>query len=57
MERLERKKLEMQLKQVEAKVAELDFKIEERKEDIKRIENHIVQQKEREQEIKEQLGS
>ena len=57
MERLERKKLEMQLKQVEAKIAELDFKIEERKEDIKRIEDHIVQQKEREQELTEQLSS
>lgn len=53
---LEQKKLEVQLKRIEATIAELELKIDERKEDIKRIEEHIVLQKELEIEVKEKLN-
>lgn len=56
MQRLERKKLELQLMKVNTAIAELEYKIEERNEDIKRMEEHIVLQKEQEQKIKEELG-
>jgi len=52
---LERKKLELQLKKADTAIAELDYKIEERKEDIKRMEDHILLQKTLEQDIKEKL--
>ena len=53
---LERKKLQMQLKKVDATIAELEYKIEERLEDIKRIKEHIELQKKNEDSIKKQLG-
>lgn len=48
---LEKKKKEMELKRIEAAIAELEYKILERMEDIKRIEAHIELQKERKQEL------
>jgi peptidoglycan hydrolase CwlO-like protein len=56
MSDLERKKLEVQLKRIDATIAELEFKIDERKEDIRRIEEHILLQKEQETEIKQKLN-
>jgi hypothetical protein len=53
---LEKKKIAMQLKRVDATVAELEYKIEERKLDIERIREHISLQKEQEQKLKDQLG-
>jgi hypothetical protein len=53
---LEKKKLHMQLKRTDATIAELEYKIEERLEDIKRIKEHIELQKKSEQDIKEKLG-
>ena len=55
MEKLERKKLEFRLKKVDAAVAELEYKIEERLEDIKRMQDHIELQKEEETKIKKEL--
>ena len=55
MEIIEKKKLEVQLKRIDATIAELELKIDERKEDIKRIEEHIELQRKLEQEIKEKL--
>lgn len=55
MDTLERKKLEVQLKRIDATIAELELKVDERKEDIKRIEDHIQLQKDLENEIKEKL--
>lgn len=55
MDAMERKKLEVQLKRIDATKAELELKIDERKEDIKRIEEHIELQNKLEQEIKEKL--
>jgi len=55
MNDLEKKKLEVQLKRIDATIAELELKIDERKEDIKRIEEHIVLQKEQEKEVKQKL--
>jgi len=48
---LAKKKKEMELKKIEAAIAELEYKILERFEDIKRIEAHIELQKERKQEL------
>ena len=55
MDEMERKKLKVQLKRIDATIAELELKIDERKEDIKRIEDHIALQKEQELEINEKL--
>lgn len=55
MDALEKKRLQMRLKQVDAQIAELEFKIEERLADIERIKEHIEKQKELELEIKEKL--
>jgi len=54
---LEKKKLEVQLKRIDVTIAELELKIDERKEDIKRIEEHILLQKIQEKETKEKLNS
>ena len=51
---LERKKME--LKKVEAALAEMEFKKLERMSDIKRIEKNILLQKEKIQQLKEELG-
>lgn len=55
MDQLEKKKLEVQLKRIDATIAELELKIDERKEDIKRIEEHIVLQRKLETEATEKL--
>lgn len=55
MDSLEKKKLEVQLKRIDATIAELELKIDERKEDIKRIEDHIELQRKQETEINEKL--
>lgn len=51
---LEQKKKEMTLKKIDAAIAELEFKILERMEDIKRIEEHIELQKQRKKELENQ---
>lgn len=44
---LERLKKEVEIKKIEAATAELEYKIEERKADIGRMQDHIKLQKER----------
>jgi len=56
MDELERKKLKVQLKRIDATIAELELKIHERNEDIKRIETHIELQRKLEQETNEKLN-
>ena len=56
MDNLEKKKLEVQLKRIDATIAELELKIDERNEDIKRIEEHITLQRKLEIETKEKLN-
>jgi len=56
MDNLEKKKLEVQLKRIDATIAELELKIDERNEDIKRIEEHIALQRKLEIETKEKLN-
>lgn len=53
---LENKKKKVQLLQITAAIAELEYKIEERKEDIKRMEDHIILQQKKQSEIKKELG-
>lgn len=53
---LEIKKLKMELLKVAAAKAELEYKIEERQEDIRRIEEHIKLQEEREKKLEVQLA-
>ena len=48
---LAEKKKEMELKKIAAAICELEYRIEERKEDIKRMEDHIILQKQREEEV------
>lgn len=48
---IKEKKKEMELKKVDAAISELEYKILERMEDIKRIEDHIELQKKRKEEI------
>jgi len=55
MDLIEKKKFEVQLKRIDATIAELELKIDERNEDIKRIEEHIVLQRNLEKEINEKL--
>ena len=45
MSELEIKRLRMQIKKADAAIAELELKIEERREDIQRMEDNIVLQK------------
>ena len=52
---LEEKRKELQLKKIDTAIAELEYKIEERLEDIKRIEDHILLQKEQEEKTKLEL--
>lgn len=56
MNALDKKKAEVALLQARAAIAELELKIIERQEDIKRIEDHIVLQKKRETEMMELLN-
>ena len=55
MTNLEKKKLQLQLKKADTAIAELEYKIEERLEDIERMKNHIELQKKIEDDIKTQL--
>ena len=55
MNNMELKRLNMELLKVQAAKAELEFKIEERKAEIVRIEDHIKIQAARELELQEQL--
>lgn len=52
---LEKKKKEVDLKKIEAAVAELEYKIEERKADIERMRDHIALQIDRKTKILEEL--
>lgn len=56
MNNMELKRLTMELLKVQAAKAELEFKIEERRQEIIRIEEHISIQSKREIELKEQLN-
>lgn len=53
MEEKERKKLKMQEAQVQAAILELEYKIEERLDDIERMKAHIVLQEARKAELHE----
>lgn len=55
MSKLKKKKLELDLMKVAAAKAELEYKIEERLEDIKRMKDHIKLQDDREKELEEEL--
>lgn len=55
MSTLEKKKLNLQLKKADTAIAELEYKIEERLEDIERMKDHIELQRKLEQDIKKQL--
>ena len=52
---LERKKIQLNLMKTQTARMELEYKIEERKADIERIEEHIVLQEVREKELKQEL--
>jgi hypothetical protein len=54
--RLDIKRRELDLLRVEAARKELEFKVEERKEEIQRLEDHIVVQLKKEAEIQEELN-
>jgi chromosome segregation ATPase len=56
MTNMEIKRITMELLKVQAAKAELEYKIEERQQEILRIEDHIKVQAKREQELKEQLS-
>ena len=45
MSPLEEKELQMKIKKSEAVIAELEFKMEERKQDLARMEEHIALQR------------
>lgn len=53
---LEKKRKELELARVEIARRELEFKIEERLDEIERLKQHIDIQKKREQELKQELG-
>lgn len=55
MSSLERRRKELDLKRVQMAKEELLFKIEERKEDIARIEENVKLQEKREQELLEEI--
>jgi len=52
---LEEKKKKLQIKKIDTAIAELEYKIEERLEDIKRMEEHIILQRKLEEEVKQEL--
>ena len=56
MSNLKKKKLELDIMKVAAAKAELEYKIEERLEDIQRMKDHILLQETREKELKEELN-
>lgn len=53
---LELKKKELELQRVELARKELEFKVEEKMEEIERIKSHIQIQLQKEQELKEELN-
>lgn len=55
MSSLEKKRKELELVKVAAGRAELEFKILEKEDEIKRIQQHIQVQFKREQELKEEI--
>jgi SMC interacting uncharacterized protein involved in chromosome segregation len=55
MSNLKKKKLELDLMKVAAAKAELEYKIEERLEDIQRMKDHIKLQEDREIELIKEL--
>jgi hypothetical protein len=55
MERLERKKKELELARVKLAKDELEFKVEERLEEIKRLRDHIVTQQDKINELEKDL--
>lgn len=55
MSNLERKKIELELMKLEAARAELEYKVLEREEDIKRIHEHIAIQNEKIKETQAKL--
>lgn len=55
MSKLKVKKIELDLMKVAAAKAELEYKIEERLEDIRRMEEHIKLQEIREKELQDEL--
>lgn len=57
MNSLDRKKKEVDLKKIDAAVAELEYKIIEREEDIQRMKDHIDLQLERKKEIQKELAN
>lgn len=52
---LEKKKLQLELMRVQTAKLDLELKIDERKEEIKRLEEHIAIQAKREIELKQEL--
>lgn len=55
MTAIEKKKAELELMRVQAARMDLEIRIEEMKEEIKRLAEHIAIQEKREQELKEKL--
>lgn len=53
---LEKKKKEMELRRVETARMELELKIEERMDEIHRLQEHIKIQLEKEQQLKEEIN-
>lgn len=54
--KFEKKRLELELLKVSTAKAELEFKIEERLQEIERIKEHIVIQEKRQYELKQQIN-
>jgi len=54
---LERKKKEMELRRVETARMELELKIDERLEEIERLKEHIKIQKQKEDDLTEELSN
>ena len=52
---LEKKKIELELMRVRTARMELDMRIEERKEEIERLAEHIIVQEKREEELQAKL--
>lgn len=55
MTSIEKKKLELELHRVQAARMDLDIRIEEMKEEIKRLAEHIIIQESKELELKDKL--
>lgn len=54
--KFEKKRVELELLKVSTAKAELEFKIEERLQEIERIKEHIVIQEKRQYELKQQIN-